>query len=199
MTSQKVEPLPKYLDAIRMFPTPTNVTDIRSWFGLVNQLSSYAQLRDMMEPFRKFLSPKVRFEWSPELERAFRDSKELIVNSIREGVQIFELNKPVCLRTDWSCKGVGYVLLQKHCMCTDRLPNCCGNGWKVVLAGSRFLSEPESNYAAIHGEALAVVYGLEQTRYFTQGCDDLLVVTDHRPHSGLWGVHSRKMNFLVEI
>ena len=28
---------------------------------------------------------------------------------------------------------------------------------------------------------MAVAWGLEQTRYFTQGCDDLLVVTDHKP------------------
>ena len=56
--ADSVEPLPKYLDAIREFPTPASLTDIRSWFGLVNQVSHYAQLRDMMEPFRKFLSPK---------------------------------------------------------------------------------------------------------------------------------------------
>ncbi len=40
-----VELLPKYLDAIRSFPTPKSTTDIRSWFGLVNQVSHYAQLR----------------------------------------------------------------------------------------------------------------------------------------------------------
>ena len=33
-----VEPLPKYLNAIRDFPVPKNITDIRSWFGLVNQV-----------------------------------------------------------------------------------------------------------------------------------------------------------------
>ena len=37
-----VEPLPKYLDAIRHFPVPKCTTDIRSWFGLVNQVSHYA-------------------------------------------------------------------------------------------------------------------------------------------------------------
>ena len=42
IANQRVEPLPKYLNAIRMFPTPRTSTDIRSWFGLVNQLSSYA-------------------------------------------------------------------------------------------------------------------------------------------------------------
>ena len=56
IADENVEPLPKYLDAIRGYPTPANITDIRSWFGLVNQVSHYSQLRVMMEPFRKFLS-----------------------------------------------------------------------------------------------------------------------------------------------
>ena len=28
---------------------------------------------------------------------------------------------------------------------------------------------------------LAVVWGLKQTKYFTQGCNDLLIITDHKP------------------
>ena len=49
------------------------------------------------------------------------------------------------------------------------------------MAGSRFLTPTEQRYAPIEGEALAVAWGLEQSRYFTQGCDDLVVVTDHKP------------------
>ena len=51
----------------------------------------------------------------------------------------------------------------------------------MTLAGSRFLSSAEQRYAAIEGEALAVAWGLEQTRYFTEGCDNLVVVTEHKP------------------
>lgn len=58
VSDSTIEPLPKYLDAIRDFPTPTSTTDIRSWFGLVNQVANYAQLRDIMEPFKPFLSPR---------------------------------------------------------------------------------------------------------------------------------------------
>ena len=68
VTDTTIEPLPKYLDAIRDFPTPTSVTDIRSWFGLVNQVANYAQLRDLMAPFRPFRSPKCTFYWNDELE-----------------------------------------------------------------------------------------------------------------------------------
>ena len=187
ISEETVEPLPKYLEAIRSFPTPATTTDIKSWFGLVNQLTSYAQLRHIMEPFRPFLSPRVRFSWNSELDRSFRESKQAIVESIKHGVKIFDLNKHTCLRPDWSVKGVGYFLLQKHCQCPRVMPDCCSDGWKITLAGSRFLSSTESRYAAIEGEALAIVWGLEQTRYFTQGCDKLLVVTDHKPLTKVFG------------
>ena len=53
--------------------------------------------------------------------------------------------------------------------------------------GSRFLHGAEQRYAPVEGEALAVAYGLEQTKYFTQGCNDLIVVTDHKPLVNLLG------------
>ena len=54
ISANTIEPLPRYLDAIRDFPTPGNITDIRSWFGLVNQVTNYAQLREIMRPFKPF-------------------------------------------------------------------------------------------------------------------------------------------------
>ena len=182
-----ITPMSKYLDAIRTFPTPQSTTDIRSWFGLVNQVANYAQLRDVMKPFKSFLSPKQKFFWSAELESAFTRSKELILSAIREGVEIFDLSKRTCLRPDWSSRGIGYFLLQQHCSCPSGVPGCCDDGWKVTLAGSRFLTSAEQRYAAVEGEALAIAWGLEQTRYFTQGCDNLVVVTDHKPLVRIFG------------
>ena len=51
---------------------------------------------------------------------------------------------------------------------------------RVTLARSRFKTSAEQRYAPIEGEALAVAWGLEQSKYFTQGCNDLLVVTYHK-------------------
>ena len=44
-----------------------------------------------MEPFRPFLSPRHPFKWTAELDEAFKQSKQAIVNAIREGVEIFDL------------------------------------------------------------------------------------------------------------
>ena len=187
VSDSTIEPLPKYLDAIRDFPSPASTTDIRSWFGLVNQVANYAQLRDIMEPFKPFLSPRCQFSWSPHLEEAFQLSKDAIICAIRQGVEIFDMHRRTCLRPDWSRRGIGYFLLQQQCSCPSGIPDCCPGGWRITLAGSRFLSSAEQRYAAIEGEALAVAWGLEQTRYFTQGCDNLVVVTDHKPLIKIFG------------
>ena len=187
VSESSIEPLPKYIDAIRDFPTPRSITDIRSWFGLVNQLSNYAQLRDMMQPFRQFLSPKTPFEWTEDLQNLFEESKSAIIEAIRHGVSIYDPKRVTCLRTDWSNLGIGYFLSQKYCDCPSNLPDCCDDGWQIALAGSRFLMGPEQRYVAIEGEALAVAWALEQTKYFTLGCKNLIVATDHKPLVGIFG------------
>ena len=68
ISEQKVEPLPKYLESISTFPTPKNISDVRSWFGLVNQVAHYAQLRDMVAPLKPLLSSKSQFYWTNDLD-----------------------------------------------------------------------------------------------------------------------------------
>ena len=128
ISDSEIEPLPKYLDAIRHFPTPKNISDIRSWFGLVNQVSNYGQLRDIMKPCKQFLSPRHPFTWNSNPEAKFIESKKLIVDAICKGVEIFDITKRTCLRPDWSCQGIGYYLSQKHCSCVSAMPGCREDG-----------------------------------------------------------------------
>ena len=187
ITMSDVRPCSRYLEAIRDFPRPRNVTDVRSGFGLVNQVAYAFSMAERMQPFRKLLLHGVRFEWSPELENVFRESKEEIVQEIERGVRIFDKSKPICLATDWSKEGVGFWLFQKHCQCTPVRPFCCADGWKVTLVGSRFTHAAESRYAPVEGEALAVADALDKARYFVLGCRDLIVAGDHKPLLKLLG------------
>ena len=59
VTNNGVKPLAKYLNAIQEFPRPANITDVRAWFGLVNQVARYGQLTELMAPFKPLLSPKI--------------------------------------------------------------------------------------------------------------------------------------------
>ena len=176
-----VRPCSRFLQAILGFPTPKNITDIRSWFGIINQVSYTLTMTDRMSPFRDLLKPNRPFQWTTALDDLFQHTKKTIAAEIEHGVQIFDLHRPTCLATDWSKQGIGFLLLQKHCRCPLKKPFCCQTGWKTTLVGSRFTHAAESRYAPIEGEALAVAYALDATRHFVLGCADLIVAVDHKP------------------
>ena len=108
-------------------------------------------------------------------------NQRAIVAAITKGIQVFDLGKPTCIKPDWSTTGIYYFLSQKHYSCSSAVPGCCQTGWRIVLASSRFLKPSKSQYAAVERESLAIAWALEQSRFFTQGCDNLLVLTDHKP------------------
>ena len=184
VTPSGYKPTARLLDAIRDFPTPTNITGVRSWFGLVNQVSyAFAQSK-VMAPFRELLKTKEnrKFFWDDSLDLLFKRSKTVITQHVEDGVRAFEANRPTCLSTDWSKTGIGFMLQQKHCSCSlENAPHCGPGHWKLVFAGSRFTTESEARYAPVEGEALALVYGLQQARMFVMGCPNLIVVVDHKP------------------
>ena len=51
ITEEGIKPSKNILEAILNFPKPANITDARSWFGLVNQVSYNISSSDMMQPF----------------------------------------------------------------------------------------------------------------------------------------------------
>ena len=162
----------------------------RAWFGLVNQGAYAFSIAKEMKPFRHILKPDNKFIWTDELNNLFIKSKQVIVDAMKDGVRLFDPSKPTCVSTDWSVDGIGFMLKQKYCDCNSVIRTCCPEGWKLALAESRFTTPAESRYAPFEGEALAVVYGLKQTKYNTLGCPDLHVVTDHKPLVKILGARS---------
>ena len=185
ITDNGVLPSENTIAAIKHFPRPANITDIRSLFRLVEQVSYCFAKSSHMEPFRDLLKSKQGFEWNQELQNKFEAAKSEIVQQIQYGVQTYVKGHPTALVTDWSKTGVGYVLMQKHCRCTGLVLNCCSTGWKCVSIGSRFLSKAEENYAAIEGEMMGIVYALEKTKMWTLGDENLNIFTDHKPIVGM--------------
>ena len=143
-------------------------------------MSHYNKLIDILAQFKQFLSPRKRLEWNEQLNSAFERSKIEIINAIKEGVRIFYINRLTCLHPDWSKTGISYFLSQKYCNCKSLIPECYQHDWRITLAGSQYLKPAETRYAAVEGGALAIAWLLEQTRFFTQGYDNLVVVTDHK-------------------
>ena len=83
ITKSGIAPSDKILKAILEYPTPTNITDARSWFGLVNQVTWAHSDTSSMEPFRDLIKPKTPFHWNDALEKIFQESKRLIVDQVK--------------------------------------------------------------------------------------------------------------------
>ena len=67
---------PAITDAIARYPVPTNRTELRSFVGLVNQLSSSTNaVASLLTPFRALLSTKNEFTWSSCRDTAFTAAK----------------------------------------------------------------------------------------------------------------------------
>ena len=161
--ADRINSTKRMTEAISSFPTPKNITDVRSWFGLVNQVSYTFSQTEIMALFWELLKTRdQKFYWDDTLDKIFEELKLKIIKEIENGVKTFEVNRPTCLSTDFSRTGIGYFLFQKYCNCATEVGPACGEDhWKLILAGSRFPNDAESRYAPVEGEALALVYGLE--------------------------------------
>merc|ERR1711888_115847 len=62
------------------------------------------------------------------------------------------------------------------------------------MAGGRFNSETEANYAPVEGELLGIASALHKTRYFVSGHPHVTVITDHKPILNLLQGRTRTIN-----
>ena len=157
------------VSAIADFPIPANRTDLRSFMGLVNQVSEFTpKLAELTAPLRGLLKTSNEFTWTANHTSAFNATKTELVSP--PTLAFYQLGLDLRLETDASAlKGLGFVLWQRH-----------GEQWRVVQCGSRYLSDAETRYAVIELEMLAVVWALHKCRLYLSGTK-FEIVTDHRP------------------
>ena len=111
------------LAAIRDFPMPSNptISDIRSWFGLINQIAPFIASATIMEPFRELLQPTKAYGkkvfWDNQLKDLFEKTKRLVTEHAEKVLTYYDCKKETILITDWSRQGIGFVILKKYCSC----------------------------------------------------------------------------------
>ena len=131
--------------ALLEFPTPTSPTDVRSFFGLANQLCNFSdEIADLLSPMKSLLKKGVMFQFLPEHEVAFKAAREHLAST--RTLAYYCPRRMTRLVVDASrLTGLGFVLKQQQ---DDGM-------WKAVQAGSRFLTSAETRYAMIesHGRA----------------------------------------------
>jgi len=175
ISANGVHPNPDRLKAIREFPTPKDLTDLRSFLGLTNQLGFFIPDHShIVEPLRQLLKIKNAFVWTEQQQNAFDKIREVLTSDLL--VKPFDPKLETHLLTDASrLKGLGYALIQRE-----------NDAIRLIQCGSRSLNPAESRYATIELECLAIVWACIDCRYFLIGCPKFTVLTDHRPLEGIF-------------
>ena len=83
VSSDGIHPVEERTAAIKNFPTPKNTTNLKSFLGLANQLGHFVpDLTHSVNALRGLLKKNVSWQWLPDQEKAFQNTKEILHHKI---------------------------------------------------------------------------------------------------------------------
>ena len=100
------------IEAIFDWPSPINLTDLRSFIGLYNYYRKFVKGYSNFTAPLTDLTKKGTFSWNGEVEQAFKKMKEIMSNFLVLAMPNF--TKPFVLECDASREGIGVVLMQER-------------------------------------------------------------------------------------
>jgi hypothetical protein len=144
---------PEKMEAIKGWPTPINVSEVRYVMGLAGYYRRFITwFSKISHPITSFQKKGIKFEWTIECEENFNILKELLTSVLV--LKITDPNESFLVCT-YTCKeGIGGVLTQ--------------NG-HVISYESRNIKEHERNYATHELELAVIVHTLNMWRHYHMG------------------------------
>lgn len=166
VSERGVQPDPTKLKAIKEYPRPKSVRELRAYLGLVGYYRRFiASFADVAKPLTTLTKQGQPFTWGTEQEEAYRNLRDALCG---DSVLIYpDFSAPFILSTDASTVGLGAILSQ-----------IVGGQERPVAYASRQLNKAESRYSATHLEMLAVVWGIQHFRCYLYG-RKFKLITDH--------------------
>lgn len=158
---------PEKVSAIRNWPTPKNVKQVRGFLGIAGWYRRFIEnFSSVVFPITETLSSKKKFSWTPDAHRAFEQIKTLLSSS---PVLINpDFSKKFYLHCDASDYGIGAVLVQMDEEGNER----------PVAFMSRKLNSAQRNYSVTERECLAAVEAIQKFRCYLE-LQEFEVITDH--------------------
>ena len=155
--------------AIKEAPSPRNVTELRSFLGMITYYSKFlSNLSSKLTPLYTLLRKNQRWSWGTKEETAFQLAKDALQT---DAVLVhYDSSKPLILACDASQYGIGAVLSHKM-----------ENGQERPIAYvSRTLNPAEKRYSQLDKEALAIVSGVKKFHNYLYG-RNFIIESDHKP------------------
>ena len=175
-STTQILPDPALLSAIREFRKPTNVTELKSFLGMQQQITAWnPDLSQHMVKMRSLLKKDIDWRFD-EMTQEFEVAEENLTKD--QKLTPFDPKLECKVLTDASRQnGLGFCLIQKK---TD------GTGFNIIHCGSCSLNNAQRNYATLELEALGVNYAVVKCDYYLRGRDNLKSgpITSHSLGSG---------------
>ena len=166
---------PSKVEAIKWMKAPSDVSDLRRFLGMVNQMGKYLpNLAQTSKPLRELLTKDSAWLWDTAQKEAFEEIKRQLIST--PVLAIYDPQLETTVSADASSYGIGAVLTQKQ----------SEGYWKPVAFISRALTSTEQRYAQIEKEALATTWACERLADYLVG-KTFHVETDHKPLVPLLG------------
>ncbi len=169
LTPSGIQSDPDKVAAILKMKEPANVSDVRRFLGMANQLSKFTpNLAEMTKPLRDLLSKQSQWCWEHSQKEAFAAVKDALAKS--PVLALYDPNRETTVSADASSFGLGAVLFQRH-------PD---GELRPVGYISRAMTPTEQRYAQVKKEALALTWACERFSDYLIGLH-FHVETDHKP------------------
>ncbi|KAJ8349017.1 hypothetical protein SKAU_G00276060 [Synaphobranchus kaupii] len=157
---------PSKVAAVRDWPVPGNVGELRSFLGLASYYRRFVQdFATLASPLHRLTDKCQPFVWQEGQSMAFDQLRAALTEA--PVLAYPDAQRPFIVDTDASNTVVGAVLSQED-----------EDGERVVAYYSRALGKAERNYCVTRRELLAVVRALHHFRPYLQG-SHFLLRTDH--------------------
>ena len=129
-----LHPVNEKIKAIQDAPEPRNVTELKSYLGLLSYYSRFlSNMLSNLAPLNQLLHKQAEWVWEGKEKQAFRLSNQLLLSS--QTLAHFDPNLDIVLACDASAYGIGAVLSHRLSDGTE----------KPVGFASRTLSTAEKN------------------------------------------------------
>ena len=159
-----LKPDPEKIEAVRNMPKPDNVKAVRRFCGFANYFAKLLpQLAEVSGPIQQLTRKEGLWQWQHEHDAAFENVKELVTQAPL--LKYYNPEEELTVQCDASEKGLGATLMQ--------------NGHPIAFA-SCALTDPETRYAQIEKEMLAVVFAFQKFDQCVYG-RPVTVQSDHKP------------------
>ena len=170
LTPAGVQPNEAKITAVKEFPRPQSVKQVKSFLGLANFYCRHIpNMAALSRPLTNLTRKEnlQRFVWSPECTAAFEEIKERLATAPL--LHPPNMDKEFFLWTDASAKGFGAVLEQEG---TEGVRH-------PIAYASRATNSAEQKYAPTELEVAALIFALEHFQVYLLG-SKVTVFTDHQ-------------------